>query len=359
MTHPADSALGAHSRPSRGRLGVSRTSDVARLLAAPRTRLGDWPTPVTRHVDDELGELLVKRDDLSGWGRGGAKTRKIEHLLGHLSAHGHDELITVAGNVTNLAFDLLPALERCDIRATLFIQDDPPAPAEARARIFAAVLNRVRLIGASRLRTAQVALAAWLLSRARGGNPFLLLPGASHPSGVTGNACGLLEMVEQRLRKRQPLPATVYVTAATGTTVAGFLIAASALRRAGYPPIRVVGVQIYPGAIRRWTLGLIRWTERHVRLRGRVSASDVEILDSALHGGFGRFPHEVAELCEQVGHAGGPRFDPIFGGKTWSAMRTHARSPRAGDRPVLYWHCGYTAEWQVLAAAVRRGRVRA
>ncbi|CAN5909267.1 pyridoxal-phosphate dependent enzyme [soil metagenome] len=332
------------------------SADVARLWSHPRVELGTWPTPITTFEHPELGEILVKRDDLSGWGRGGAKARKIEHLLGHLVARGYDELITVAGNVTNLAFDLLPALDRHGIAARLFIQNDPPTCAADREAIFAGARERVHLLGASHARTLQAGLAAYLRSRSRGGRPFLLLPGVSHAAGVLGNACGLIEMVEQRLRAGQPLPSTVFVTAATGTTVAGFLVAEAALRRAGCDPIRVVGVQIYPGAIQRWTLALVRWTERFARLEGRIPRDRVEILTSTLHGGFGDFPDELAALCAQVQDEGGPRFDPIFGGKTWAAMERDLRGRRAHERPVLYWHCGYTPEWQTLGRAVRRGK---
>ncbi len=118
-------------------------------------------------------------------------------------------------------------------------------------------------------------------------------------------------------------------------------------------------MQIYPGAVERWTLWLIRWTERFARLDGRLPRSRIEILRSTLHGGFGDFPAELAALCEQVRDEGGPRFDPIFGGKTWAAMQSHLRDRPREERPILYWHCGYTPEWQTLGAAVRRGKEKA
>lgn len=329
--------------------------DVPRLRALPRVDLGDWPTPITGYDHPDLGSILVKRDDLSGWGRGGAKARKIEHLIGHLLARGRDELITVVGNVTNLAFDLIPALDRYGIALTLFVQDDPPTPRADRERIFAGVRQRVRLAGRSQARTLRLAINAHVRSRARGGRPFLLLPGASHPAAVVGNACGFLEMVEQRLAAGVPVPGVVYVTAATGTTLAGFLLAEQALRQAGCDPIRVVGVQVYPGRIGRWTLGLLRWTEHGARVRGRVPRQRIEILASTLHGGFGVFPDELAMRCEQVHARGGPRLDPIFGGKTWCAMERHLRSVSLPGRPALYWHCGYTPEWRTLREAVGGG----
>jgi D-cysteine desulfhydrase len=64
--------------------------------------LGTWPTPLEPATDAVPAALWVKRDDLSGWGRGGAKARKLEYLLGHLRAHGYTDVVALTGNVTNL-----------------------------------------------------------------------------------------------------------------------------------------------------------------------------------------------------------------------------------------------------------------
>jgi 1-aminocyclopropane-1-carboxylate deaminase/D-cysteine desulfhydrase-like pyridoxal-dependent ACC family enzyme len=169
-----------------------------------------------------------------------------------------------------------------------------------------------------------------------------------------GNACGFVEMVLQQRAAGEPLPGTVFVTAATGTTIAGFVLAENALRAAGFPPIRIVGVQVYPGAVRRWTRMLLRWTEHALGLSSRVPAERIEIQSGSLHGGFGQFPDELADLCESVEAEVGLHIDPIFGGKTWATMQHEAVG--RDDRPVLYWHCGFTPEWRVLGGAVRRAR---
>jgi D-cysteine desulfhydrase len=327
--------------------------DLARVRDFPSVRLGQWPTPVDRLPRRHTPDLLIKRDDLCGYGRGGAKARKIEHLVGHLLAQGRDELIATAGNVTNLVFDLLPVLQRYGLRSRLFILDDPPTLPEDRERIFAGIRDRVELLGPRRAQAFAAMLGAFARARARGGRPFVALPGLSHPAGVVGNAQGFIEMVTQQREAREPIPGTVFVTAATGTTLAGFLLGEHVLREAGWPAVRIVGVQVYPGSIARQTRMLLRWTERFLRLETRVPASRIEIVDSALHGGFARYPDALSDLCERVASESDFRVDPIFGGKTWSAMEAHLASSQ-DRRPTLYWHCGYTPEWRVLGGAVRR-----
>lgn len=329
---------------------MGRSTDLERILDAPRVELGRWPTPVDRHTRPGGRALWIKRDDLCGYGGGGIKVRKAEQIVGHLLARDRDEVITVAGNVANVVFDLLPALRRCGIRGRFFILDDPPIPRPVRDRIFAPVRADVELVGASRAQALARAAGAFARSRARGGRPAFLLPSLAHPAGAIGNARGFLEMVEQCRASRGPLPDTVFITVASGTTLAGFLLGAHALRCSSGVEIRVVGVQVYPGPVERWTWGMLRWAERSLGLTQRVPRARIEIVRSALHGGFARFPEAIVRLCARVEADTGCRIDPIFGGKTWCALETHLAGRGPGARPTLFWHCGYTPDWRTFAS---------
>ncbi|HVR20875.1 MAG TPA: pyridoxal-phosphate dependent enzyme, partial [Polyangiaceae bacterium] len=302
--------------PRRGRA----ERDLRRLEDAPFVRLGR-PTPVELGMLESGHPLLVKRDDKSGFGRGGAKARKLSHLLGWMRARGSDHLVTAAGNVTNLGFDLVEACDRHGIELSLFILDDPPLAPEVRNRVFAGVAERVELVGNSHPRLLASALAAYRRARSRGREPVIVLPGVSHPSALVGNACGFLEMARSFIERREPLPDAVFVTAATGTTIGGFLIGASVLAGLGYPRIRVLGAQIYPGAVSGRTLALIRWTERALGLECAVPREAIEISSCELGDGFGHFDERLVDLCKKVEAEHGFSIDPIFGGKTWALMQ--------------------------------------
>lgn len=324
---------------------------VEQALAFSRVPLGRWPTPIEPH-DTPAGPVLVKRDDLSGFGRGGAKARKIEGLLGHMVERDHDQLITVAGNISNLVFDLLPALDRFGIEARLFIVDDPPASPDDREQIYSSVRSRVELLGAQRTEAALRAAAEHRRATARGGRPLLVLPGVSHPVAVLANASGFVEMARQRLQGGDLLPRTVFVSVATGTTLAGFLLGAELLARAGLPTVRVIGVQVHPGPIRQLTRVLLRSAYRRLGLR--PPRGGIEIDRSALSGGFGRYPDHLERLCTRVEADAGLRIDPIFGAKAWWVME-QMRANRLVREPCLYWHCGFTPEWRSLSHAINGG----
>jgi len=136
----------------------------------------------------------------------------------------------------------------------------------------------------------------------------------------------------------------------------GFLIGEQALRHAGHPPIRIVGVQVYPGNVRMQTRLLIRWTERFLGVKDPVPEDRIAIDPSVLMGGFASFTDELSDECERVRAEEGIGVDPIFGGKTWHQMEHHRSRAAAELGSVLFWHCGYTPEWKDLRASESRQR---
>ena len=311
-----------------------------RLMAQPRIELGNWPTPIEQ-IEFRGRTVWVKRDDLSGFGRGGAKTRKIEGLLGHLKARGKKWLITVAGNITNLAYDLIPATEAEGIELDLLIQNDPPLARDVREKLFRAVRSQISLAGKSIVWT----FLRCVILRLHRGNSFLLLPGGSHPSAIIGNAVGFLEMVDQfRAQNRKP-PRRIYVSLATGTTLAGYLLAAAALKEDG-EEMEVIGVQVYPGRAVWRTRCMLAWTEWYLGIP-RIDRKRIHCVNRELHNGFGKFPAELAELSEELEAETGLKTDPVFGTKTWRVLMEDA-----GVEEVLFWHCGYTPEWKSFAPQI-------
>ena len=340
--------------------------DLEKIKRSPGVDIGVWPTPVESIYVTAPGDskrtfqVLVKRDDLSGHGRGGAKARKIKHLLGYMLAEGYDTLITVAGNVTNVVFDILPLLKQYDIAGNIFVLDEPAIVAAKRREIFQGVEDDIELISSSYLELSRKALFAYSRARRAGRRPLVVLPGIAHPASIAGNALGFIEMAEQLNAAGKNLPERVYITAATGSTIAGFLVAENALRNAGYPPVDIIGVQIYPGAIRKLTLGLIRWTERFLKLNSKLPRSRLRIDVSQLAGGFGKYLPAQSLLCKSVNEKHNFSLDPIFGGKTFYRLLldNEAVDNNMSERtsPFLFWHCGYTPEWETLGGLVEEGK---
>jgi len=69
-----------------------------RYTQLPRHRLGFFPTPVAAlaRLSAALGgpRIFIKRDDQTGLGLGGNKTRKLEYLIAEALRQGSDTVIT-------------------------------------------------------------------------------------------------------------------------------------------------------------------------------------------------------------------------------------------------------------------------
>ncbi len=75
-----------------------------RIKTFPCFPLSLLPTPCHRldRLSEDLGlEIYCKRDDLTGFGLGGNKTRKLELLVGEAIEHGSDTLVTCGGAQSN------------------------------------------------------------------------------------------------------------------------------------------------------------------------------------------------------------------------------------------------------------------
>ena len=68
------------------------------LSRFPRVRLAHLPTPLEHlpRLSEHLGgpQIYVKRDDCTGLGTGGNKTRKLEFLMADAQEKGADTIIT-------------------------------------------------------------------------------------------------------------------------------------------------------------------------------------------------------------------------------------------------------------------------
>ena len=75
------------------------------MIAMPRVRFAALPTPIEAlpRLRAKIGGpiLQVKRDDLTGLGLGGNKTRKLEYVLAAAQANGAKTLISVGAAQSN------------------------------------------------------------------------------------------------------------------------------------------------------------------------------------------------------------------------------------------------------------------
>ena len=107
------------------------------LASLPRIPLGIFPTPV-HHVADLAGtpglrDVLVKRDDLTGFAWGGNKVRTLEYVLADALSLRSDTIVVAGGPTSNFAALLAVAAAGQGIDVVQVCYGDPRGGAAALA----------------------------------------------------------------------------------------------------------------------------------------------------------------------------------------------------------------------------------
>jgi 1-aminocyclopropane-1-carboxylate deaminase/D-cysteine desulfhydrase-like pyridoxal-dependent ACC family enzyme len=321
-------------------VGVTR---LAERLA--RVSLGIFPTPLVRarRLESALGRgpLLIKRDDLAGFGVAGNKTRPLEFLVGEALARRARVLVTGGGPGSNFCPASALAARAVGLDCELVVWGEPDAldraPNLALARAAGAVVRPTR--GSDRdavdelVRQRAEALSAT-------GRPAYPVPrGGSTELGAAGFAVAAVELAQQ-LDRLDVLPRLIVLSVGSGGSCAGLLAGLAAI---GLDvPVLGVSVSRAPERIepRVWELAA-----GCARLLGTPApAGRLDIVD-ARGLGFGQASDLEIERGLLAWRTEGLLFDQTYGVEALSsAIDAFDASGRLGGgpgpEPVVLWHTG-------------------
>jgi 1-aminocyclopropane-1-carboxylate deaminase len=319
-------------------------SDIDKIKSAPRIALGKWPTPLTFLKEGQ--PLMIKRDDLSGFGRGGIKTRKLEFLFGDYVQRGIRDFVAVVPNISNLRADIECLASALEIRTHLIIANDPPLKKRQYAD---SEFVKYTLAGRSMFSTAFQLLKQYVQlrigSRKR---TALLLPGAAHPASVIGASTGLIELYKQCRSEGFVMPRDIFISASSGASAAGLVLASLLLREQHQANIRIHVIRVFPIPMKFWIVFLLYWTKKRYRLRVKIKDLPCHIIKSGLP--YGRISEELKTLCNDLKESYNVRVDHIYGAQTWKGMKVYL-DERGQEEGSVFWHCGFTPD----AASVAHG----
>jgi 1-aminocyclopropane-1-carboxylate deaminase/D-cysteine desulfhydrase-like pyridoxal-dependent ACC family enzyme len=314
----------------------SHHTDTQRILQAPRLRIGQWPTPLEPCA--ALPALWIKRDDLSGFGRGGVKTRKLEFFLGYFLERNIRSLVIVVPNLSNLRADIEAVAEKLDLNIHFIVANDPPL---ANRSLTDTAFIRYHMAGKSMISVAWQLLYRYLKVKRKEKKTAMILPGACHPSAVLGTAAGLLEMVDQCREQHIPPPRHVFISASGGSSAAGLVLASLLLREQGIADICVHVTRVYPIPLKWWIRFLLLWTRRRFGLQIKIKNLPVRIWKEKI--AYGEHTAELEECCSAIKEKWNLNVDHIYGARTWTAMQKFAANEYKGDG-LVFWHCGFTPD---------------
>jgi len=204
---------------------LKRNEALARLDRFPRTRLTFLPTPLVelRRLGQALGgpRLVMKRDDLTGLGLGGNKTRKLEFLLGEALAQGCDAVVTGGATQSNHCRQTAAAAAAAGLECHLSLGGTALASPSGNLLLdllFGAV---VHWCGEDRKGERIPEIAEGL--RAKGRVPYVIPYGGSNAVGALGFVAAIVEL-EGQLKEQGLQADRLVVASSSGGTHAGMAV---------------------------------------------------------------------------------------------------------------------------------------
>jgi D-cysteine desulfhydrase family pyridoxal phosphate-dependent enzyme len=301
------------------------------------------PTPLVEapRLSKALGgpRILIKRDDMTGFGFGGNKVRGLEYYLADALARNADVIITGAGPQSNHIRATAAAARVAGLDAVAVIHDSRPAETQGNLLLDELLGVEVRFTGDPNraLVDTKIEEVAEELRRA-GRRPYIIPRGGASALG----AQGYVEFVRELGTQLQAVGARpqwlVLATGACGTQAG--LIAGVKLYGAEY---RILGITV-SRPVAECLERISRIAGEAARLAGgeiEVRADEVIVRDGFIGQGYGIPTSEGVEAIRLVARTEGIFLDPTYTGKGMAGLIAEIRSGRIGKgETVVFLHTG-------------------
>ncbi len=319
------------------------------LSRFPRVSLAHLPTPLEHlpRLSRHLGgpNIYVKRDDCTGLGTGGNKTRKLEFLMADALQHEATAVITQGAVQSNHARQTAAAACKLGLKCELvFEKRVGDAPDSYRNsgnvlldRIYGARIREVEKGTDMEAAMAQVAEEL----RSAGETPYTIPGGGSNPIGALGYIDCALEILSQANARGIAVDHVVHATGSAGTQ-AGLLVGL----KASHSGIPLLGIGVNaPREIQEekvWKLALE--TAEYVGAPGVVQRKDVVANCDYVGPGYGIPTAAMNEAVLLLARLEGLLFDPVYSGKGLAGLLDLVRNGALrGAQEVVFVHTGGTA----------------
>lgn len=319
------------------------------LSRFPRVRLAHLPTPIEflPRLTDELGgpQIYVKRDDCTGLGTGGNKTRKLEYLMAEALERKATVVVTQGAVQSNHARQTAAAACKLGMRSELVFEKRVSDASEPYMKsgnvfldhLFGAGIREVEK--GSDMNAAMEAVAEEL--RAAGDVPYIIPGGGSNPTGALGYV-GCAEEILNQCSEAGIVPDRIVSATGSAGTQAGLLVGIAA--NSGQIPILGIGVNAPRDVQEQKVFQLAVETADFVGASGCVSREDVVANCDYVGDGYGVPTEAMNEAVLMLARLEGLLFDPVYSGKALAGMIDLIRRGEIGaDETVVFVHTGGSA----------------
>lgn len=335
-----------------------QTKVLEKINLLPRFNFLHLPTPLEflpNLTEKYQGpRIYVKRDDLSGRGFGGNKSRKLEFIIADALKKGHDSLLTWGSLQSNWCFQSALASKRFGLLPILllFYQDKKPED-EGNVLLDRLLEAEIHFYPAppGKVVTRELALSLieklWPEFMSRKLNPYVVAVGGSMPLGsmdIPLGAISYLLAFYEAWQQAQALGVSfTHIVHATGSgaTQAGLLLGAKIFS----PQTKVIGISVSDEktSFAREVRTIGEATIRALSLKMEIKDEEIIVLDDYLEGGYGVLSSRVIEVIKLLLQKEGLVLDPVYTAKAMIGLiDLIERGYLHREDKILFFHTGGT-----------------
>ena len=310
----------------------------------PRIQLGNFPTPLEEmaNLSKKLNgpRLLIKRDDVTGLGFGGNKTRKLEYIMADAKKQNADIIVTGAGFQSNWCTQTACAAKKMGMDILLIKQgpndDYDPTQYDGNHLLHFILGADMKIV--SSLNGQLIKIAEQLYQEGR--KPYIISNAGSSPLGVAGYINAILEILVQSIQMGTKIDYIIHATGSGGTQ-AGLIIGAKAFNIGS----KVWGISVSHSTTKGNRISdLIRKSIQFLDLDFSLNKEDITIIDEYVGEGYGIIYEEVLETINLVAETEGIFLDPVYTGKAMVGLIDLIRKNQFNkEDTVLFLHTGGAA----------------
>ncbi len=309
----------------------------------PRSSLGYFPTPLIRlqNLEKLLGgpRLFMKRDDQTGLGLGGNKTRKLEYFLGDAITKGADCIITAGAAQSNHCRQTAAAAAFCGMECHLVLGGS--APKNVNGNLLLDLLFGAHLHWSGELRKGENIEEIADQLESKGKNTYKVPYGGSNEIGATGFVAAMFEL-QLQLQSMEETISHIVFASSSGGTHSGMLLGRAELQESyGLIGISIDKDETFGVPLQEYIPLLANKTAAHLGSDHTFTETDLD-LNCDYHGeGYGIIGELERKAIALTARYQGILLDPVYTGRAMGGMLDMIRKGRfSSSDSVLFWHTG-------------------